>query len=106
MSHTNISIDDTEMLEYIHKNIDAFFEKLQLIDNIEESQDIRDIDFKLQCKRISKILDKCIEKTELAFCLPDIVDSEQEFIEKRCHKQDALQIISTFNRHSSNMENV
>lgn len=106
MSHTNVTNDDAKLEEFIRKNNDAFIDSVQSTDNIEESQDKRDIDFKLQCKRISKILDRSIEKTALAFCLPAIVESEQELIEKRCNKQDALQLMSTFNRHSANMENV
>lgn len=79
---------------------------LRSIDKIEESQDTKDIDFKLGVKRILTILDSCIEKTIVAFCLPTIIDENPELIESKSNELETFQIVSSFKRLEDVLQSV
>lgn len=87
-----INSNSMKINDYATQTIDS----LRSVDKIEESQDIKDINFKQDVNRILTILDTCIEKTKLAFCLPEIIEQNPKLIESKSNKLEAVQIISSF----------
>lgn len=55
----------------------------------------QNLELKIQVDRVMKILDLCIEKTQIALCLPNLIEHEWHLIVEKCGTKIAEEIAIT-----------